>query len=556
MSQKPLCNIAQTLKDATALNPDKPAVVHAVGRKAGGGARYESISFRQLDDESDRIAAGLINSGFRRGSRTILMVRPGLNFVSVTFALFKCGVVPVFIDPGMGIKNLLGCVKQVGCDGFIGVPAAQLLRIAYRKNFKSIKNIVTVGRKIFWGGHTLEEIVKSGGSHEMAATEAEDTAAIIFTTGSTGPPKGVVFTHGTFTAQVELIRKRYGITPHDVDLSAFPLFALFAAGMGMTAVIPDMNPTKPAKVNPARIVEAVNDQKVTFTFGSPSIWNRVSSHCVENDIKLPTLKRVLMAGAPVAVEIHERLLGSIMPEGGSTHTPYGATEALPISDMAGAEVLNETGAETAKGKGICVGRVLEGIDIKIIKITEEAVPEWDGSLELPQGATGEIVVKGPVVNSEYFGLPEINRLSKIKEGSEIWHRMGDAGYFDAKGRLWFCGRKGHRVVTESGTLYTVCCEAIFNRHPQVVRTALVGLGAWPNQRPVIIAELIRGGQAKNRAKITEELLEIAAGNELTNSIREVLFHREFPTDIRHNAKIFREKLKTWAEKKLPHLIPN
>ncbi len=550
MSDKKNYNIAIPFRDMARAFPDRKAVVKQSGKK------YKSITFAELEEDSSKLADGFTAMGITKGTRTLVMVKPGIRFVATTFGLFKAGAVPVFIDPGMGIRNLLNCILQVECEAFIGIRRAHMLRLLFRKHFNTIKYLVTVGAKWFWGGTTHGALISAmPREFEPLHADQDDTAAIIFTTGSTGLPKGVTYTHGMFNAQLEIIRDTYLITPEDVDLSAFPLFALFAVALGMRSVIPDMNPTTPAKVNPQNIINAVRDQKVSFTFGSPAIWSRVSDYCVKNRVKLPTLKQVLMAGAPVANQIHERLLNGVLPNGAETHTPYGATESLPISNMAGSEVLTETGKLSAKGEGICVGRELKGSQIKIIEITDRPILEWDSSLTLPIGEKGEVVVKGAVVSREYFGLPEHNRKSKIYDKKEVWHRMGDVGYFDEKGRLWFCGRKGHRVTSKSETLFSVCSEAIFNNHPAVFRSALVGLGERPNQRPVIIIELAKGNGLHNKNRIKKELLKLGSKSNLTNSIEDLLFYDDFPTDIRHNAKIFREKLKVWAEKQLPNKVP-
>jgi acyl-CoA synthetase (AMP-forming)/AMP-acid ligase II len=360
---------------------------------------------------------------------------------------------------------------------------------------------------------------------------------------------------------VDLIRNHYGITENDVDMPAFPLFALFSVGMGMSVVIPRLDPSNPASADPAKIVSAIRDKSVTFTFGSPAIWRKVSAYCRDNRITLPTLKKVLMAGAPVRDEIHQRLLGGILPEGAVTHTPFGATEALPVCDMTGAEVLAETAQMTRAGRGYCVGRPLPGIGVEIIGIDDGPIEAWDESLKTPAGEVGEIVVNGPVVTKEYFRLPEQTRLAKIRDPQTgvIRHRMGDVGYIDEKGRLWFLGRKNHRVVTEDGTLFTIAVEAIFNNHPEVFRSALVGAGSAPRQTPVIIIELnkrarqaapLLGARQRDEQKIAEELLDMAAKSQVAVAVKRLLFHPAFPTDARHNAKIFREKLKVWAESKL------
>jgi acyl-CoA synthetase (AMP-forming)/AMP-acid ligase II len=388
--------------------------------------------------------------------------------------------------------------------------------------------------------------------HGIAATKANDPAAIIFTTGSTGPPKGVLYRHGNFDAQVDEIRDFYGIQPGEIDLPGFPLFGLFNCAMGVTAVIPDMDPSRPARVDPRMILEAAEDWKATQTFGSPAIWNRVGRYCQEHGIRLTTVRRVLSAGAPVPVHVLERMKAVIDPSG-DIHTPYGATEALPVASIAASEVLGEAAAETLRGRGVCVGRRFPRIQWKVIRIVEGPIADIRNIEELPPGEIGELIVRGPVVTREYVTRIEANALAKVADGEEIWHRMGDAGYLDDRERFWFCGRVAHRVLTADGPMYTIPCEAIFNQHPDVARSALVGVGPRGSQRPVIILELA-GASSRRRAawreKVRIEAVELAQSHPLTASIRDALIHPSFPVDIRHNAKIAREKLAIWAAEQL------
>jgi acyl-CoA synthetase (AMP-forming)/AMP-acid ligase II len=194
--------------------------------------------------------------------------------------------------------------------------------------------------------------------------------------------------------------------------------------------------------------------------------------------------------------------------------------------------------------------VLEGIDVRIIKISDEPIEKWSDSLVVSSNEIGEITVGGDLVTRNYFNNPRADELSKIKGDEKIWHRMGDLGWMDKKGRIWFCGRKNHRVVAESGTFFTIPCEAIFNNHPRVFRSALVGAGNPPEQKPVICIELEPGSKKCNKKKLRQELFEIAQNSPLTKDIDKILFKKAFPVDIRHNSKIFREKLKLWAEKKV------
>lgn len=538
-------NIAQTLPDTANAYPDRTGLICKTGR------RYRSWTFREMDNTADWFAHSLSGLGVKRGDRVMLMVKPSLEFITLTFALFKIGAVIILIDPGMGYKNLLQCIGQVKPEIFIGIVKAHLFKLIFPHPFKTVRISVCIGSSLgfFRPSLTTEKAEKSsyGTPFPTAVMQADDLAAILFTTGSTGPPKGVRYTHSIFQAQLKLIREYYRIGPDDIDQPAFPLFALFSTGLGACSVIPEMNPAKPAQVDPAKFVKTINTYKVTYSFGSPAIWNVVSKYCVDQKIKLPSVKKILMAGAPVPGELLARTV-SILSHDAEIHTPYGATESLPISSITAREILANTWEKTRKGKGVCVGKPLPFITIKIIKTSDEPIKNWDKSLLVADCETGEIVVRGPVVTSGYDNNDRENNLSKIADGDEFWHRMGDLGYFDEKGRLWFCGRKAHRVITGTTTMHTICCEALFNEHPAVWRSALVGVGQPGKQVPVIIVEL--QDKTVKTETLVPELQQIAEHNELTRSIKHFLVHPDFPVDIRHNAKIFREKLGKWAAGKL------
>ncbi len=547
----PSVNIASHLPAMARHQPHRQAVVFPHGRDAANRVSYTHLTFRQLDDESDRIAAGLIDHGITRCMRTVLMVTPSLDFFALTFALFKIGAVPVLIDPGMGVKNLGKCLAEAQPEAFIGVPKAHVARLLLRWSRDTLKHLVTVGRNPFWGGETLDAIrtrVSKNHGFKMADTQCQEVAAILFTSGSTGIPKGVVYTHGIFDDQVNKLKSVYDIQPGEIDLPTFPLFALFAPALGMTAIIPDMDFTRPAQIDPRKIAEAIEDFGVTQMFGSPALINRVSRYGVRHGFSFPSLKRVISAGAPVSSAILERF-SRLIPEDTQIFTPYGATESLPVASIGSHEILRETGEQTNRGAGVCVGQPVDGINLKIIKITDDPIAEWSDELELPTGEIGEITVQGANVTREYYNRPESTKLAKIvdpKSGG-FYHRMGDVGYRDEKGRVWMCGRKTHRVLTPEGTLFTIPCEAIFNTHPQVFRTALVGV----KRQPVLCVELEADTQTEDLAKIKKELLKLGSGFDITKNIKRIHFHPAFPVDIRHNAKIFREKLALWAQAKSP-----
>ena len=551
-----MCNIASHLPKMARLQPDALAVVFPTGVDSRGARTYARQTYAELDRQSDVIAAGLGTIGMTRGMRTVLMVKPGPDFFALTFALFKAGIVPILIDPGLGIAQLRTCLAQVEPEAFIGVPAAHAARVLLGLGRKTIRTCITVGTRWFWGGTTLGNVIALGEGEKagpvLEHTQVDDIAAILFTSGSTGIAKGVRYSHGNFAAQVELIRETYDIRPGEIDLPTFPLFALFDPALGMTTVVPDMDFTRPANVDPMKIKHAIDDWGVTNVFASPALLATVSRHGVANGVQWPTVRRVLTAGAPVPAATLERM-HQMLPADAEIFTPYGATEALPVASIGSREILTDTRARTEAGAGVCVGRVVAPNDVRVIAITDDPITYWAQAQELPTGQVGEITVAGPTATSMYIGRPEATRSAKIQRDGTIVHRMGDVGYFDESGRLWFCGRKSHRVQLDGVTLFSAPVEEIFNTHPAVFRTALVGATVGGARVPVLCIELDADSKAYgplSEPALFAELKTIGAPYPHTRNIAHFLIHPGFPVDIRHNAKIGREILTLWAQAKL------
>jgi acyl-CoA synthetase (AMP-forming)/AMP-acid ligase II len=558
--------IANKMPDAVAVAcPSRRSFSKGRVHHGTSGAAYATITFAELEELVSDIARGLKAWGVPRGTRLALLVKPGIEFVGLVFGLLRAGMVIVLVDPGLGRANLLQCLADAEPEGFVAIGRAHLARLLYRHKFPLARWNVTVGRRWFWGGKTLAELRLSNrgmppdrmnrevefNGLEYSATEHNDPAAIIFTSGSTGPPKGVLYTQQMFDTQVDEIQHMYGIEPGGVDLACFPLFALFNAAMGITTVLPEMDFSRPAKANPAKLIEAASDWKVTQAFASPAVWSVVSGHCARTDERIPELKKIFSCGAPVPAGVIRKTLACAAVDA-EMHTPYGATECLPISTIEATEIITETAARTDAGSGVCVGRKFNSIHWHVIQINDSPIACLDDAKELPVGVIGELIVRGPQVSSEYAVPAQANAISKICDGSDIWHRTGDVGYFDADGRFWYCGRKSQRVETVNGPIYTETVEAILNVHPFIARSALVGVGARGQQIPVVIYELrfVLANPPVAYHKLPSELREIAAKHEPTKDIETFLPYSRLPVDVRHNAKINREKLAAWATKRL------
>ena len=537
---EPLSNVARYLPLQAANNPRATAIRAPLG-VSNGEILYRERSFAQLDADVDACARLMQSRGIVRGTRSLLMVRQGLELIVCTFALMKIGAVPVVIDPGMGFKSFLACVKRTKPEALVGIILAQNISRIFRGSFRSVKARVKVDETHFWSDLDLHRVREP---FQMAATASDDLAAILFTSGSTGAPKGVRYLHGMFEAQLRLLDKLYHFQPGEVNFPMLPVFALFNPALGMISVIPDLDPSHPAKADSDKLVLALIQNRVTNSFGSPVLWRKVADCCEKRNIALPALRTILMAGTSVPTDLVRRLR-EIAPNA-ECHTPYGATEGLPIASISGAELLGEVEQAQHFGAGSCVGLAAPEVEIACIQVTDKAIALFDESLCVAEGEVGEIVARGPVVTEEYDQLPEATAAVKMRDKKgRVWHRMGDLGRFDASGRLWFCGRKAERVVTESGIFYTDCCEGVFNVHPDVARTALIGIRCGGKIIPAIVIEPKKGKYPltrKGKQDLIEELMVLGQGNKATSVIDTFFFERHFPVDVRHNAKIHRLKL--------------
>jgi acyl-CoA synthetase (AMP-forming)/AMP-acid ligase II len=545
-------NIASALSWQAQHQPNVTAI-HYPKSGAFRKQTYQSRSYGELNELSDCYARGLREYGIGPGTRTALMLTPGLDFFAMFFALFKAGAVPVLIDPGIGMKPLKQCLSEAQPKAFIGVTRAHFARKILGWAKDSCELLVTAGPTLGLGGINLKKLKEMGGltgDKIMHAVRPDDMAAILFTSGSTGAPKGVIYRHRHFNAQVEMLKNAFDIEPGEVSLPTFPPFALFDPALGMTTVVPDMDPTRPAEADPEKLIRAINQFKVTNIFGSPALLDTLSRYCAENKIRLESVTRVISAGAAVPVRTIRRMQNSLYQDA-EIHTPYGATECLPVSSISASQFDDKMVDRIESGDGVCVGRPIEPNEVRIIKISEMAFNDISETTELPLGMPGEIIVTGPTCTDSYWKRDADTAMSKFSdEHGKTWHRMGDIGILDGLGQLWYCGRVSQRVETGKETLFADQCEAIFNQHPDLVRSAVVGVGIQGRQTPVLCIEVRGKLSPVDNERVHFDLLQLAQAHSITRSIRTVLFHPGFPVDIRHNSKIGREELAEWASKKM------
>jgi acyl-CoA synthetase (AMP-forming)/AMP-acid ligase II/pimeloyl-ACP methyl ester carboxylesterase len=530
-----------SLQTAAAALPWVSAVTKVSFPRGGDRPRYDAIDFAALAARINAYERGLAAAGLRAAERVIMLVTPGADFLALSYAIMGRGAVPVFIDPGMGVDAVVACMKEAEPSGFIGVPKAHLLRLKAADLFRSLRFCVVAGRLPLFGAKRVRDLLlPADAAPAPVSRQADDPALVAFTSGGTGRPKGVIFTNRMLSEQLAVFRDQFGFRAGDQDLSLLPVFSLFTSALGVGSIFPPLDPARPLALVPQQIIRVMRDLGNQTSFGSPTLWTKIAEYCRQTGTSLPQLRRVFMAGAPVSPATLD-LVKAACPQAES-FTPYGATEALPVTIAAAAELRQDPPVLAVSGEeGTPVGRAIDGVLLRVVEPLDG--PTTGPLVDCPELVIGEIVVSGETVSREYLARPEATAASKIHEAGRVWHRMGDMGYLDAGGQLFFCGRRAHVVATPDRTFHSVPVENVFNRHPQVSRTALIGVAGMP---ALVVEPRSPSLDAAGRRRLADELRAIGAADPVTAPIRRIYFHPSFPVDARHNAKIFRDRLAAWA----------
>jgi len=554
-------NLAREFAGIAALRPaDAIQIVahHEKGRHANTEHRYESLTFRRCQELGEQYARGMKASRIQQGDLAVILMKPSLELVPVFLALWHVGAIPLVVDPGATKEQKLKSIEDIAPNVLVGISLVHALRILHRKAFRSITRSVTIGGFSPVGGPTLKSFLRlpQDGSFVSAPSMADDTMAIVFTTGSTGTPKGVVYTHANGAAIIQIMKESLGLGPSERCLACHPAFAIYFVGSGATVITPDMDPRYPRDADPACLLNIIRAQRPTIAFMQIPVVTNLSKYCASRGEKIPYLRKILTTGASVPIELVERVRQVMEEPEGDLHVMYGATEALCISYATGRELLARA-SQMRDGQGTYLGRPAPGITVKVIGITSQPIERWSSNLALAPLAIGEICVFGPVVTPAYHGQPDATRKAKIQDSTGLWHRMGDAGYIDEDGGIWYCGRIADRLETTAGYFYSDLVEPIFNGHPEVNRCALVGVpvAASSLKRPIVLIEPVRNGGGPDPVKeqaLAADLKLLAARHPNTSSIKDiVIYNQAFPVDVRHGAKIRRDMLTRSVTEQMP-----
>lgn len=525
-------------------DPTRLALIHE-HRGIGPFRRTTTTTYAELSRRAESVAVGLRELGVREGALCQFMIPPCEDALVTSLALWRIGAVMVGIEPhSHGLRNVTRSIARVGPEFFFGTPEAMAGKALFGWGRGTVRQSVVVGPSWYPGRPTLRSLERPvHGDPHLPDVEADDPCVIAFTTGSTGTPKPTVMTHRNLTTMIDGVADQWNLAAHGdvIDMPTFPIFWIIGLFHGGTVVVPPMDFALhgPGSADPAKIVATIRDHDVASFFGSPAILGNLSRYCNDNGITLDSVRRIVAGGA----EVYGPLYAAVrqMIPNGEIYSNYGATEALPVSEIAGAEVLAETWPRTEAGEGLCVGNPLAHLDVEIIDIVDGRIATMADARVLGRGEIGEVIVRGPHISDRYWNAPEDMADNKIVDGETRWHRQGDTGWIDESGRLWVCGRRSQRVVTADRTYFPLCTEPVFNTHPDVVRSALVGVGDGAERRAVLVVE-VRPEARGDTDRIAADLAGIAESHDSTRGLDRFEFIPHIPLDKRHNAKIDRPAL--------------
>lgn len=494
------------------------------------GATGERTSFHELHRRVMGIARGLGELGLQPGERVAMLVPPSVDLVAAVYAVWRAGGVTVVADRGLGLRGLGRAVRGARVDWVIGPPQALAAARALRWAPGAYR--IAVGPKPSMGAvATLDDLSRSAAVLPPVPA-ADDPAAVLYTSGATGPAKGVRYRHHQLAAQRDALANTYGITRADSLVAAFAPFALYGPALGIASTIPDVDVTKPGTLTAEALGAACDSVDATIVFASPAALANVVRTSSGVDARLSRVRLALSAGAPVPVATLRAM--SVLTPGAEWHTPYGMTECLPVADVSLTQI------ETAGvGRGVCVGHPVAGVDVMVAPLGFDA-SSVVSSIEV--ATTGEVLVRAPWLSEGYDRRWATERDARPADAAGLrWHRSGDVGHVDAEGRLWVEGRSVHVIQSDTGPVTPVPVEvAVEAAVADVQRCAAVGIGPVGCQQLVVVIE--RAGDDG----LADTELAAQVRTAVDHPVAAVLQVSALPVDIRHNTKIDRTLVARWA----------
>jgi acyl-CoA synthetase (AMP-forming)/AMP-acid ligase II len=507
-------SIGDILAEKARTRPDAVAIVH--------GARR--LTYAELEQEVAGAAGWLQALGLQRTQAVLVFVPMSLELYVALLAMFRLGVTAMFLDPSAGRAHLEQCCARRAPDALLAVRRAHALRLI-SPALRRIPRKISVGGWVP-GAHQWPTGFTAHPPGTVAQVEADEPALVTFTSGSTGVPKAAVRTHGFLIAQHAALAPHIDLEAAETDLVTLPVFTLANLASEVTSVIPSVDLRRPGAVDAAAIFEQIEREGVTRITASPAFFERLIAHGRGTGRKLSGLRKLYTGGAPV----FPRLLSAIkeLAPRASVVAVYGSTEAEPIAHVALDELEADDLLAMRTGRGLLTGTPVHEVKLRILcdrwgTPRQSMTPAELETGTLAPNESGEIVVAGAHVLKGYLGGVG-DEETKFRVDGETWHRTGDAGMLDERGRLWLLGRCAARITDTRGELYPFTVECVAMTFPEVRRAAAVA----HRGRRLLAVEAAESG-----SKLQSDLAEAVRWARMD----EVRFVAALPVDKRHNAKI-------------------
>ncbi|MFC0359863.1 alpha/beta fold hydrolase [Kytococcus schroeteri] len=542
------------LTEWAAREPGAPAVVELTG--AG-----RTVTAGELEQRVERLAHGLRRHGVQRGTRVAVLVPPGIDLTVLVYAVWRAGGAVVVADAGLGVRPMARALRAADPQLVVGIPAGLAVarglgveaeRVVVEPEAAGVRAVAArAAGRLADADLTLAAVERAGegDTTDLGRPALDDEAAVLFTSGATGPPKGVVYRHRQLLAQRDVIEAALELRAGESLVAAFAPFALYGPALGMTSAVPDMDVTQPDTLTAAALADAVHAVHADVVFASPAALRNVVATHEATAAPLTGVRMVMSAGAPVPVELLEQVRR--LAPAASTVTPYGMTEALPLTVV---DPRTVDPADRSANAGVCVGRPVPGVELRIAPLDAAGTPAGDDALTTEAGVVGEVVASAPHLKSHYDRLWGTQHATAHPAG---WHRTGDVGHLDAAGRLWVEGRGIHTVTTADGPVAPGGIESRVEALEGVAQAAVVGVGPAGGQRVAVVVRPDEGADLRLHAASPVASAEFAATVRAAAQqgpgaapVAAVLVRGSLPVDIRHASKIDRAALADWAQEVL------
>jgi len=510
------------------------------------GADGRSVTFGELDELVQRTAEGLFGTGgVQVGDRVAVMIPPGVDLAIALYACWRMGAVPVLIDGGLGPAQMGAAMKVAHPNHLIGIrralAAARTLRWPGRRI--AVEPTHRVARRLLGVEHDLASL-QDAPSVPLPAVDPDAEAAVVFTSGATGPSKGVRYSAARIDTQIRTLVEQYNISADDSLVAAFAPFALYGPAMGIPSTVPDMDVSSPGTLTAATLLDAVEAVDASLVFASPaailSVLETLDELGARDRTALDHVRLLLSAGAPVPGHVLRTAVDRLVPNA-AAHTPYGMTECLPVADI-DLVSLESLGPDALHHLGVCVGMPVDSVELLIDPLDELGVPTGLPTSE--PGLLGEVWVQAAHQRLGYDRLWHTTHLASPADGT---HATGDIGTIDADGRLWIGGRTGHVIRTATGPVAPTPIERAVDMLDGIRRSAAVGVGPAGAQVVVVIAETSDAGRRPRQSSLDRiDRIRAAVAEATGLDVAACLEVPSLPVDRRHNSKIDRTHLADWA----------